>query len=568
MLVDRLRDLAKGRALLIAMESTGTYGDALRQALTDAGLVVHRVSGKAVHDYAEIFDGVPSQHDGKDAAIVAELAALGKSSPWPYRPPTEFDQELRYWVERADVQQRIGIMWLCRLEALLARHWPEATEHLELNSETLLQVLAQYGGPAALAAEAGAAKRLKGWGRHYLKEEKIERFVRAAARSVGVRQTAVDRRQMQEYAEAALAAKHEVRKASTTLEKLAQSNAIIARQAAVVGWATACVLWVYIGDPRNYHCAEAYRKAMGLNLKERSSGRHKGHLKITKRGPGGVRRWLFFAAMRLVQTVEVAEWYAVKKSQHTKGGTRALVAVMRKLALGLHALGTGEESFDARRLFSPAVKRSHRAAKRAQKDAEEAGLVPGPSGRDGPAGRVPERPRDPAGHGHRPRRDRQDRDGLPPAQGPGGLPDPRRGRRGHGHGGRDRLPEPQRRAQGGLPDPGRGPAAAAAGRGGRAAAAPLPEPAAQPDGDDAGPARGLPGRGARGRAARQPRVGHGHRAGNSRRAGATRGAERGSDRVGPRDHDDRHHPGDADGAAGRRASPATPAAAGRGPRCS
>ena len=163
-LVDRLRDLAQGRPLLIAMESTGTYGDALRQALTDAGLVVHRVSGKAVHDYAEIFDGVPSQHDGKDAAIVAELAALGKSSPWPYRPPTEFDQELRYWVERADVQQRIGMLWLGRLEALLARHWPEATEYLELNSETLLQVLAEYGGPAALAADANAAKRMKGWG--------------------------------------------------------------------------------------------------------------------------------------------------------------------------------------------------------------------------------------------------------------------------------------------------------------------------------------------------------------------------------------------------------------------
>ena len=80
---------------------------------------MHRVSGKAVHDYAEIFDGVPSQHDGKDAAIVAELAALGKSSPWPYEPPTEFDQELRYWVERVDIQQRIEMLWLGRLEALV-----------------------------------------------------------------------------------------------------------------------------------------------------------------------------------------------------------------------------------------------------------------------------------------------------------------------------------------------------------------------------------------------------------------------------------------------------------------
>jgi transposase len=209
---------------------------------------------------------------------------------------------------------------------------------------------------------------LKGWGRNYLKSEKIERFVGAAARSVGVRQTAIDCRRMQEYAEAALTAKHEVQKASATLENLAQSHAIIARQAAVVGWATACVLWAHLGDPRNYHCAEAYRKAMGLNLKERSSGRHKGQLKITKRGPGAVRRWLFFAAMRLVQKAEVVEWYAVKKSQRAKGGTRALVAVMRKLALGLHALGVREELFDARRLFSPTVKRSRRDARRAKKE--------------------------------------------------------------------------------------------------------------------------------------------------------------------------------------------------------
>ncbi len=369
-LVSRLRDLAKGRSLRIAMESTGTYGDALRQALTDAGLEVHRVSGKAVHDYAEIFDGVPSQHDGKDAAIVAELAALGKSSPWPYRPPTEFDQELRYWVQRADVQQRLGVMWLCRLEGLLARHWPEATEYLKLNSKTLLQVLVEYGGPAALAADTGAAERLKAWGRNYLKEEKIERFIAAAARSVGVRQTAIDRRQMREYAKAALSAKREVKKASAALKKLAQSNAIIARHAKVVGWATACVLWVYIGDPRNYPCAEAYRKAMGLNLKERSSGRHKGQLKITKRGPGAVRRWLYFAAMRLVQEAAVVEWYSVKKSRCTKGSTPALVAVMRKLSLGLHALGASEASFDATRLFSPEVKHSRREA--CQEATEEA----------------------------------------------------------------------------------------------------------------------------------------------------------------------------------------------------
>src|SRR5262245_4626470 len=99
-LVTLLQRLGAGRKLVVAMESSGTYGDALRQALTEAGLELHRVSTKAAKDYAEIFDGVPSQHNGKDAAVVAELAALGKSVAWPYQPAAVWEQELAHWVGR------------------------------------------------------------------------------------------------------------------------------------------------------------------------------------------------------------------------------------------------------------------------------------------------------------------------------------------------------------------------------------------------------------------------------------------------------------------------------------
>ena len=58
-LVGLLRELAPGRAVTVALEPSGTYGDALRQALQDAGLPMQRVSPKAAHDYAEVFDGVP-----------------------------------------------------------------------------------------------------------------------------------------------------------------------------------------------------------------------------------------------------------------------------------------------------------------------------------------------------------------------------------------------------------------------------------------------------------------------------------------------------------------------------
>jgi hypothetical protein len=37
----------------------------------------------SVGDYAEILDGVPSQHDGKGPVVLAELVALGNGVPWP-----------------------------------------------------------------------------------------------------------------------------------------------------------------------------------------------------------------------------------------------------------------------------------------------------------------------------------------------------------------------------------------------------------------------------------------------------------------------------------------------------
>ena len=83
-----LQRVSQGRPLVVALEPTGTYGDALRHALGQAGLAVHRVSPKAAADYAETFDGVPSQHDGKDAAVVAELAAQGAAGPGRWSYPT------------------------------------------------------------------------------------------------------------------------------------------------------------------------------------------------------------------------------------------------------------------------------------------------------------------------------------------------------------------------------------------------------------------------------------------------------------------------------------------------
>jgi transposase len=350
-LVERLGELGQGRRLVVALEPSGTYGDALRQALHDAGQAVLRVNPKAAHDYAEIFDGVPSQHDGKDAAVVAELAAWDKAAAWPYEAEPDWQQELGYWVDWLDAQRQLLNLWLGRLEGLLARHWPEATRVLRITSATLLRALVHYGNPAALAADAGAATRLAGWGGRWLDPDKVTRLLQAARSSVGVRSGAVPTRRVQEYARQALAAAQETRRGRRQLQRLVSGHAVLEAQARVVGAATACVLWSCVGDPNDYPCGGAYRKAMGLNLTERSSGTSQGKLHISKRGSPQVRRWLYLAALRLVKKAGLREWYEAKKKRDGEEAKGAVVAVMRKMALALYQVGAKGASFAVSRLF-------------------------------------------------------------------------------------------------------------------------------------------------------------------------------------------------------------------------
>jgi len=348
--MDLLKELKAGRSLVLAMEPSGTYGDALRQAAADAGLVVQRIHPKAAHDYAEVFDGAPSQHDGKDAAVLAELARVGKGAAWAYATGDRTRQQLEYWVDRMDVHRRLLSVWSGRLEGALARHWPEVGQVLKVNSPTLLKVLIEHGTPGALGADPQAEAKLRRWSRWLLSDATIAKVIESARGTVGVRMGELDIRRLRDNAQEAQSARREISLCKRRLAQAAAGQVSIAAMGQVVGLATACVLWVYLGEARDYHCGEAYVKAMGLNLVERSSGTYRGRLKISKRGYGMVRYWMWLAAMRWVKDGGVRRWYEAKKKRDGGYGGRALVGVMRRLGMALWPVGCGEV-FEAWRMF-------------------------------------------------------------------------------------------------------------------------------------------------------------------------------------------------------------------------
>ena len=115
---------------------------------------------------------------------------------------------------------------------------------------------------------------------------------------------------LKELAKEILRNRDAARRVKAVIERAVSDNTQMVPLANAVGKVTAAVLFVALGDPRNYESAAAYVKAAGLNLKERSSGKHQGKLKITKRGPSVARRYLYLAALRLICSCPICRaWY-------------------------------------------------------------------------------------------------------------------------------------------------------------------------------------------------------------------------------------------------------------------
>ncbi len=347
-LVQQLRHA--GIHVEIAVEPTGTYADALVAQLLAHDVAVYRVNAKHAHDYQEIYDGVPSGHDAKAAAIIAKLHLARGAQSRRWQPLTPTRRALRVLVDALDWIKQDEQRYLCRLESRLARHWPELTRLIDLTRVTTIELLATYGSPAALAADPGAPEALRRWSHGRLRADKRTPVITSAATTLGMPMLEAEQQQILHLATTIRSLRHQRQQAERRLAQDITADAALAPICALVGVTPAGVLHARLGDLREYRSVRALYRAPGLNLREQSSGKKKGQLTITKRGSAVARRWLM-AVLRWIQTDRVARaWY--ERKVHGNGGIRikAVIALMRKLLAALYHVARGIP-YDARKLF-------------------------------------------------------------------------------------------------------------------------------------------------------------------------------------------------------------------------
>jgi transposase len=338
-----------GCRMTVIMESTGTYGDAIRYQFRLSGFDIHQMNAKRVFDAKEVYDGVPSLHDAKSVVVITRLYREGLSLPW--RESSEEERNLDALRREFEMHQSQYQRNVNRLEAYLSRHWPEVTYLLDLDSVTLENLLIEYGSPACIAENAQTAgQQMKAWGRGMLKTDKIMLILESAASTVGQPCIEAERCYLQALGEEMRHSREQRREAKQALEKIVNADKGLHELGQVLGLVTTAVLISCRLDPRKYATPRCFQKALGLNLKEKSSGRDQGQLKITKRGCSIVRRYLYFAVLRLIKNNPVARaWYQAKVDPRAKNKT--VIAIMRKLVKALWHVGRGE-CFDAQKLFT------------------------------------------------------------------------------------------------------------------------------------------------------------------------------------------------------------------------
>ena len=365
-----LKRLSEGRKVRVVVEPSGTYGDAFRYACHRAGQAVERVSTVASKRHAEVYDGVPSQHDGKDAGVIAELGALGKSAPWAWLSGRPEDSLLAaHAALLEDAQQEVD-QWRGRLEGKLARHWPEVGTLLALDSITLLEALIHYGSPQSLAKDGRSRVQLAKWGGPLLKAEKITLVVQSASNTSGAVPDSGEVYHIQEIARNLLASRRRLEHHHRALAQAAEKLPAVQVAGTPLGVATMAIMHVEAGNPAEYFHGGAYVKALGLNLTERSSGTCRGQLHISKRGSPVARRWLYMAALRVVQEPGIREWYTAKVERDGGQKGKALVGVMRKLALGIQHCCRTREAFELGKVFQDrSARQGRRPGRRARRRA-------------------------------------------------------------------------------------------------------------------------------------------------------------------------------------------------------
>ena len=358
---DVLRKTAKSE-LIVGCEPTGHYWFPLARYLKERKIKLVIVNPYHVKQLKELDDNSPKKTDLKDPKTIAKLVVDGRFSE-PYIPEGIY-AELREAVSSRDRIVKELNAASNRIQRWLKIHFPEYLGvYKKFDSDSGLMVLEKAPLPEdVIALGAEGVNRI--WRECKMRAVGIKRamtLVEAAHNSVGVSGGECSRMELQLLLEDFRTKKNQLQKITEVLEaetlKIPHVKNLLAIKG--VGIVTVAGFLAEIGDIRRFDSPKQIQKLAGLELKENSSGKHKGRSSISKRGRKKLRRLLFQAVLPMLRSNsemrEVYEYYTTRLKNPLKG-KQAVVAVSCKLIRIFWSMLKNGSVYDAQRLRTDIIR--------------------------------------------------------------------------------------------------------------------------------------------------------------------------------------------------------------------
>ncbi|NLM08104.1 MAG: IS110 family transposase [Clostridiales Family XIII bacterium] len=361
-----MREHGKTEAI-VGFEPTGHYWFTLGDHLQSQGHRLGIVNPFHVKCTKELDDNSPTKNDRKDPKTIAMLVKDGR-----YRDvyiPEDLFQELREAVnERERLLEQLIVLSNQVLRWLDIR-FPEFSGVFKDWSRNAAWLTLRHHSTPKKVVTAGVEGLMRTW-RQEMKRpslKKAERLVKAASESIG-------RTAGSEVAEAALQnilTQYElIDRQKQETEMLMQElllkvpNASKLMDIKGIGMVTAAVIVSEIGDIRRFRDPRQIQKMAGLNLRENSSGKHKGKTTISKRGRKRLREGLFRAMITMLATNQ--EFRVLHRRNLTRENNpltkmESVIALCGKLIRVIFAILTKGNDYDAKKMLDD-MNRSMKAA--------------------------------------------------------------------------------------------------------------------------------------------------------------------------------------------------------------
>ena len=355
------------RSVMVAMEPTGHYWFNLAQYLKEHGMKPILVNPFHVKRSKEFDDNNPTKNDLKDPKTIAMLVKDGRYME-PYIPEGIYS-ELRVSMEsRWQIIKHLNVV-RNRVRRWINIYFPEfETVFTKWDGKSALIVLKEFPTPDKVLGK-GVDEIVARW-----KAEKIRAvgrkramdLVEAAKISAGVREglRAAENDLMillEDYEIKMNQLDRVMRLVGQITGEIAGFNEILKIKG--IGLATAAGFLAEVGDIGRFTHPKQIQKLAGLNLKENSSGKHKGQTTISKRGRKRLRSILFQGIMPLV--AKNPEFKGLHHHYTTRANNplkkkQSLIVLCCKLIRVLYVLLKKQVAYDPRKMMSdiqrPALK--------------------------------------------------------------------------------------------------------------------------------------------------------------------------------------------------------------------